>query len=83
MLENKNIPCAIVAPVAIYKRCNDDVDIGWHAQEFGDTALHCAYRSKATEVIETLLAAGADSEVSYKRPCLLVALSLTEPRIAS
>lgn len=37
-------------------------------QEFGDTALHCAYRSKATECIETLLAAGADSEVSGAGP---------------
>lgn len=43
------------------------VGVGSHTQEFGDTALHCAYRSKATECIETLLAAGADAEVSKER----------------
>ena len=32
-------------------------------QEYGDTPLHWAYRSKATECIDILLAAWADLEV--------------------
>lgn len=38
-------------------------------QEFGDTPLHWAYRSKATECIDILLAAGADPEVVRQGLC--------------
>ena len=43
--------------------CTDASTCRLH-QEFGDTPLHWAYRSKATECIDILLAAGADPEVN-------------------